>query len=147
MHKFFISFIAFFSFLTLQSSAQQFNACTDAYIHEKVVSAINQYESQGYKLHLTREMNVPSGGYQPVTVSLKAGQSYLVNFIPFLDATQLKLVIIDKDNKTIVKTKGKKNSTLSHAFVAPYTGDYYIIVSQKMKKIKEVCGGVTVLSK
>lgn len=147
MHKYFISLFIFLVYLTTNSYAQQIPTCTDAYVHDKVVSNNNMYEQQGYKLHFTRQMHILSGGFQPVTVSLKAGQYYLINFVPFLDATNLKLAILDKDNKTIVNKKGKKNTILTHSFVAEYTGDYYIVVSQKMRKVKEICGGVSVFTK
>lgn len=148
MHKLLFLILGFYmSTFTVKSTAQTIPTCQDAYVHEKVVSTNNKYEEQGYKLFYTRELFVPSGGYQPVTVDLNAGQMYIINFVPFLDATKLQLVILDKDNNTIVKKKGKANEILTHSFVPSYTGVYYIIISQKMKKTTELCGGVSILTK
>lgn len=147
MHKYLIAIVTFLHILTVDSQAQNIPQCDDSYVHEQVVTNNSRLEKLGYKLQFTREMHIPSGGLQPVTVSLKAGQSYIASFIPFLDATNLRMIIVDKERKTIVNKKGKKNEVVSHTFTAPYTGDYYIMVSQKMKKVKEICGGISVMSK
>ncbi len=72
---------------------------------------------------------------------------YQINFLASKDFQQYNLTLVDKDRKKLINKKVKQggSSRLSESFAAPYTGNYIIILSQKVKGQPEACGGISIL--
>lgn len=135
------------SFQQIYAQQKSVSSCNDNIIHETLVTNNSALEKQGYKITLTKNVSMLNGGIQPVTIDVKKGKNYVVNYIPQSNAKKIKLTIWDKDKNEIAKEKGSKGQQLSTTFTANYTGQMYIFLSQKIKGSKEVCGGISVLEK
>lgn len=156
--KYILTLICTIGCMHFQAAAQQQHlipTCTDTMIHAKLITLNNQLEANQHKLILTKSILVPNGGLQPITVNLEAGKTYQFNFIPNATAQQVSLQVIGPKKKVFGNKKAKDGTApLNIQFTAPETGNYIMIVSQKIKsglfssnKVKEICGGVSILSK
>lgn len=125
----------------------QIPSCNDTFVHASLVSKNTTWEQKGYKLHTTKNLLMLNGGIQPVTLEVKAGKQYVVNYIPQPSSKKVKMTIVDKDNKEVAETRGKQGEQLSMTFTSSYDGVYYIFLSQKLKGVKEICGGISILEK
>ncbi len=136
--------------LTVKATAQQnVAACTDKLIHTELVMLDKELEDRGFNLVQFQTMNMPSGAYLPVTLQMDAGQMYQINFIANKEFKEYSLTLIDKDRQKLVDRKMKQKSGAKHhiseSFVAPYSGNYVIVLTQKLKGVKEACAGFSVL--
>lgn len=125
----------------------QIPSCTDTFIHAALVGKNGVLEKQGYGIHTTKNILMLNGGVQPVTVEVKAGKQYVVNYIPQPSAKKVKMTIVDKDNNEVSEKKGKKGEQVTLSFKSNYDGVYYIFLSQKVKGAKEICGGISIMEK
>lgn len=121
--------------------------CMDAYVQGQLVKVNNKAEKDQYRIHTSKNVLMPNGGLQPVTIEVKKGKQYVINFVPNVQGRRIRLTIMDNNKNKIFSDKGSKGVILSHTFTAQYDGYYYIFVSQKVKGVKEVCGGISVLEK
>lgn len=123
--------------------------CTDAQVHSTLVSLNSADEQKGFTLKMFETFGMPSGNLIPFTVTMEEGQLYDINFVANQAFNQYTFAIIDKDNNKLTNKKVKsskvKESFMNQNFVAPYSGSYIIVVSQKVKGQAEVCGGISVL--
>lgn len=132
-----------------QDQQQNVSACSDNVMHSELVSLDNSLEQQGFRLEQFKLMNMPSGSYVPVAMHMEAGAMYQINFLASKNYQQYHLTIIDKDRQKLVDKKVKQKSGdhhyVSQSFVAPYSGNFIIVLSQKVKGQREACGGLSVL--
>jgi hypothetical protein len=135
------------SFGAYAQQQQNVAICSDKVMHAELVSLDKSLEQRGFSLQQFKMMKVPSGSYVPVTVSMKAGEMYQINFLASKNFQQYHVTIIDKDRKKLVDKKVKQGGSpqLSESFAAPYTGNYVIVLSQKVKGQDEACAGLSVL--
>lgn len=124
------------------------NTCNDAKLHAELVEVNNIFEQQGFKLTQYKTLTMPSGNYMPIYVSLEQGKMYQFNFIATQNYSQYTFTLLDQDKKKLiddkVKSKDHKNK-LTRSFTAPYTGNYVVILTQKVKGQDQACGGFSVL--
>ncbi|WP_118972371.1 hypothetical protein [Taibaiella koreensis] len=147
-NKIIMAFVASaFSFAAYAQQQQNVAVCSDKAMHSELVSLDKSLEERGFALEQFKMMNMPSGSYVPVTVTMQEGKMYQINFIASKNFQQYHLTIMDKDRKKLVDKKIKTGGDrqLSESFAAPYTGNYLVIVSQKIKGQAEACGGLSVL--
>jgi len=146
-----ITLLALATALGSYAQDQQTNVsiCTDRALHSELVSLDNSLEQQGFKLEQFKMMNMPSGAYVPVSMNMEAGKMYQINFIASKNYQQYNFTIIDKDRNKLVskkiRQKGNGEHHLSESFAPPYTGNYIIVLSQKVKGQPEACGGISIL--
>lgn len=135
------------SFCSYAQQQQNVAVCSDRVMHSELVSLNKSFEERGFSLDQFQMMSMPSGSYIPVTVNMKEGKMYQINFIASKNFQQYHLTVMDKDRKKLIDKKIKQggNQQLSESFAAPYTGTYMIILSQKVKGQAEACGGLSVL--
>lgn len=138
-----------FVFRAAAQQQQNVAVCTDKALHADLVSLDNALEQRGFKLVQFKTMNLPSGAYVPLTVSMEAGKMYQINFLANKNYNQFTFTLVDKDHKKLIDKKVKQKSgadhQLSESFSAPYTGEYIIILTQKVKGQTEACGGFSLL--
>jgi hypothetical protein len=140
----------FASMLSLMSYGQEQRAvvCRDNAVNEQLVSLDNGLEERGFKLVKYQMITMPSGSLVPVTVTLEKDKMYQINFIANKDYQQYTITLVDKDRKKWMdkKIKQKDNKGMfTESFAAPESGEYYIILTQKVKGMAEACGGISVL--
>ena len=137
------------SFAQQKQAPPQEPGCDDPNVHSTLVAIDANYENQGYNLAVFQTIPIASGAIVPVYIKMDQGKLYQINFVANPDFQQFSLVIIDKDkNKLLeqkVKNKGQKEHFISQNFIAPYSGNFLIAVSQKLKSEKEACAGVSIL--
>ncbi len=140
-------FTAVFATSAFAQQEQSVKDCTDKVMHAELVSLDKSFEQQGFSLILFNTMNMPSGSYVPVQLNMEQGKMYQINFLASKDFQQYNLTLVDKDRKKLINKKVKQggSSRLSESFAAPYTGNYIIILSQKVKGQPEACGGISIL--
>jgi len=130
-------------------SYAQDNACNDKQLHSELVTLNQNFEKQGFSVQQFSTMDMPEKAYVPITVSMKQGKMYQINFLANPDFQNYSMVLIDKDKKELIKIKVKSKNTEEHftskSFVAPYTGSYWLILTQKVKGEKSACGGLSIL--
>lgn len=123
--------------------------CNDPQVHSTLVSINENFEGQGYSLTHFETVLMPSKAILPVYIKMEQGKLYQINFVGSHDYKDLTLVIIDKDKNKLVenrlKSKNSKDHVITQNFIAPYTGNFVIAVSQKLKDGNEACGGVSIL--
>lgn len=122
--------------------------CDDKKVHADLVDLDNTFENQGFKLIQYKTLTMPSGNYMPIYVSLEQGKMYQFNFVVNHDYNQYTFALIDQDKQKLIDEKIKSkdhNNRLTKSFTAPYTGNYVVILTQKVKGQSEACGGFSVL--
>lgn len=138
-----------FSCCAVAQQQQHVAACTDKALHAELVSWNNAFEQRGFKLVQFQTMDFPSGAYVPVTVNMEAGKMYQINFFANKDFQQCTLTLLDKNKAKLISKKIKQKDApghkISESFTAPYSGDFYIILTQKVKGRDAACGGISVL--
>ncbi len=128
---------------------QNISACTDKLVHTELVMLDKELENRGFSLMQFHTVNMPSGAYVPFSLKMEAGQMYQLNFIGQKEFKEYTFTLIDRDKKKLinrkVKPKGESDNRISESFVAPYTGQYIVVLRQKIKGGAEACGGFSVL--
>lgn len=123
--------------------------CSDRTVHAELVSLDKSLEQQGFSLLQFKLMSMPSGAYVPVEATMEQGKMYQINFVASKSYQQYTFTIIDQDRKKIVhkKIKQKEGSSnqLTESFAAPYSGNFIIVLTQKVKGQDEACGGFSIL--
>lgn len=140
-------FLSAFSIGAYAQQQQNVAVCSDKAMHSELVSLDKAWEDRGFSLEQFQLMSMPSGSFVPVTVSMKAGEMYQINFLASHNFQQYHVTILDKDRKKLLNKKVKQEGgrQLTESFAAPYTGSYIIVLSQKVKGRPEACGGLSVL--
>lgn len=128
---------------------QNVSVCSDKVIHAELVSLDKSLEQRGFRLEQFKMMNMPSGSYVPMSVTMEAGKMYQINFVASKNYQQYTFTILDKDRKKIVDKKVKQkdglNNQFSESFAAPYSGNFMIVLTQKVKGADLACGGFSML--
>lgn len=146
---FLLSSIVFISSAQQPTPTSKQAGCNDVQVHSTLVSLDNADEQKGFSLQLFETFSMPSGNLIPFTMTLEQGKLYDFNFVATPAYMQYTFTIIDKDNNKLVNVKKKSKSGgdhfLNQNFVAPYSGIYIIVMSQKTKGKGEACGGLGVM--
>jgi hypothetical protein len=145
-----LAILAFsFPFCVQAQQQQNVKTCSDKTVHAELVSMDKSLEQQGFNLLQFKLMSMPSGAYVPVEIAMEQGKMYQINFIASKNYQQYTFTIIDKDRNKIVNKKIKQkdgiNNQFTESFAAPYTGNYIIVLTQKVKGQSEACGGFSIL--
>ena len=123
-------------------------------MHEDLVWMDNLLSKQGFTVRQFRMLSIPAKAYVPVTVEMEAGKVYQLNFLAAPGFQKCTLTLIGKDKKELVKKKykgdgvkglGNNENQFSQSFAPPYTGTYWIIISQKVKGNDMACAGLSIL--
>jgi hypothetical protein len=129
-------------------------SCDNKKMHEDLVWMDGTLEKQGFTVQQFRMLNIPVKTYVPVEVEMKAGKVYQVNFLAAPGFQKCTLTLIGKDKKELIKKKykgdgnkgiGNNENQFSQSFAPPYTGTYWIIISQKVKGNDMACAGLSIL--
>lgn len=138
---------AVFSTTAFAQQEQNVKGCSDKVMHAELVSLDKSFEQRGFSLVQFNTMSMPSGSYVPVQINMEQGKMYQINFLASKNFQQYNLTIVDKDRKKLLHKKVKQGGSnrLSESFAAPYTGNFIIILTQKVKGQSEACGGISIL--
>jgi len=135
--------------LHAQNQQSKVTVCNDKVMHTELVMLNKSLEDRGFTLVQFNTMNMPSGAYLPMIVQMEAGKMYQVNFISSKDFKEFNITLLDKSRTKLIDKKVKQKNggkhQVSESFVAPYSGNFTLIVSQKVKGKDEACGGVSIL--
>jgi len=145
-----ITFAILASAITFASfgQAQNVSICKDNAMNSKLVTLDEEMEQRGFKLVQYQMMNMPSGAFVPVTVKLEKDKMYQFNFLASGNYSQYTVTLVDETHKKWIdqKVKQKDNKAMfSQSFAAPATGNYIVILTQKVKGQNEACGGLSIL--
>lgn len=142
----------FLFFITLNCavfSYGQTNDCNDSHLHAEMVTLNQTFENQGFKVDLMKTFSIVSKTYYPVPLTLEQGKLYQINYIVQDNFQNYDMILIDKNKKELfklkIKSKKTKKNFSTQGLVAPYTGDYYLILTQKVKGTKQACAGISVM--
>lgn len=143
---FFFLFIAFtYSF----SSYAQSTNCDDGKLHYELVTLNESFENQGFKLFLFQSLNIQTKTYLPIKLQLEQGKMYQINYIVQDNFKNYDMILIDKNKKELFKIQVKNKKTDKHyssqGLVAPYSGDYWLILTLKVGGAKKACAGLSVM--
>jgi len=123
--------------------------CDDPYLHGEMVAYNEDFLQQGFTVDLFQVVQFPKNAYVPVRIHLEQGQMYQINFVANRFFQKVSITLMGKDKEQIFQEKFKGKTSQQHWFsksmVAPYTGDYWVIMTQKAKDKDMVCGGLSVL--
>lgn len=123
--------------------------CDDPYLHSEMVSYNEDFLQQGFTVDLFQVVQFPKNAYVPVRIHLEQGQMYQINFVANRFFQKVSVTLMGKDKQQIFQEKFKGKTSQQHWFsksmVAPYTGDYWVIMTQKAKDRDMVCGGLSIL--
>src|SRR5690554_5062069 len=123
--------------------------CQDSKIHAELVTLNESFHSQGFSIAHFNVITIPHKTFVPVMVNMKQGKVYQLNFIAARDFHKYDVVLVDKDKNEIVKMKAKGKSSEGHHFsqsiTPPYTGNYWVIISQNVKGNDRSCIGFSLL--
>ncbi len=146
-----IFFTGFLSLALMTTAMAQSDAdrCNDPSVHSTLIELNNTDETRGFSLKMFETFTMPSGNLIPFTIQMEQGKLYSINYVVNPSFKQYTFTIIDKDNQKPVNKKFKSSKTKAHYlnqnFVAPYTGQYIIVVSQKGADKGEHCGGLSLM--
>lgn len=123
--------------------------CTDPYLHDEMVQYNDIFIKQGFSIQLFKVIPFPKNSYVPVKIHMKQNKLYQVNFVANRRFQKTTITLVGKDKKEIFKETFRGKTSQQHWFSksvsAPYTGDYWVIMSQKAKGQDIVCGGLSVM--
>ena len=144
--------LLFFLLIALNStflSYGQSNECNDNKLHYELVTINETFENQGFKLSLFQTLNIPAKSYLPIKLTLEQGKMYQINYIVQDNYQNYTMILIDKNQKELFKLNVKRKKTdknfSTQGLIAPYSGDYWLILTQKVKGKKQACAGLSVL--
>lgn len=131
------------------ANAQQQDECNNAQMHKELVTLNQSFENQGMKLHYYSMIHLPNKVYVPVSVTFEQGKMYQINFLANPDYQNYSMVLIDQEKNELIKIKVKSRNTEGHltsqSFMAPRTGNYWLIMMQKVKNSESNCAGLSIL--
>lgn len=120
--------------------------CSDSAMHTTMIDLNNEGLKKGYSIKMFTKDIMPSGGYFPIKVKLKKGIEHIINFSTHKKARNIRITVIDINNKHVAKSKGKQNQAVL-SFIPEYSGTYLIVLQQKVRRKKHVCGAFSILEK
>lgn len=138
-----------FSFAQQSPNVAPKDSCSDPYLHSEMVEYNSNFLQQGFSITLFKVIQFEKNTFVPVKIHMDEGQMYQVNFVANRFFQTVSITLIGEDKKEIFSEKFKGKTSQQHWFsksvAAPYTGDYWVILSQKAKDRDVVCGGLSVL--
>lgn len=120
------------------------NPCSDAELHNALVTINNNGVKQGKKLEFTNEMQLPNRALVPAAVTV-TGTNCTVNFIADSRAKNCKITVLDQDKNVVLKEKftgGKQQFT----FKSKKDSKYIFVFSQRIKGKEAGCAAISILS-
>lgn len=131
------------------SSYGQSNECYDSKLHYEMVTLNQTFENQGFKVNLFKTISIPSKAYLPIALTLEQGKLYQINYVVQDNYQNYTMILIDKNKKELfklkIKSKDTENNFSIQGLVAPYSGDYWLILTQEVKGAKRACAGISVM--
>jgi len=141
--------ISMLASLSFAQKAPVTDSCQDPYLHSEMVEQNSSFLQQGFSVNLFKVVHFPKNTYVPVRIHMEQGQMYQINFVANRFFQTVTITLMGKEKMQIFQEKFKGKTSQQHWFsksvVAPYTGDYWAIMSQKAKGRDMVCGGLSVL--
>lgn len=125
--------------------------CHDSSVHHRLVATNASYENVDYSLQRFQTIQIPSNTYVPILINLFAEHDYVFNMVLQDNYQQFFFQLIDVEKQNLFQRKGrnKKNkhasNIITERFQAPYTGYYWLILSQNAKKEDNTCAGISIL--
>lgn len=136
-------------FTVSHCSAQQSRmGCVDKIIAQRTETAIAPLEKQGMKVFKTASISMVSGETFPIEVQLKEGKHYEILFLGDEESEKITAELDNSRNKILAEKKvsrGADPSYISIDFTPEKSDVYLLMVSQKQKHNRNMCGNVTIL--
>lgn len=146
---FLLMFLGLYSYAQEQGVNSLIDNCRDTFLHSEMVDYNSDFLQQGFNIQLFQVVEFPKNTYVPISIQLEKGKMYQFNFVMNRFFQNASVAFIGKDKKEFFKDKWRGKTSQQHwfskSFVAPYTGEYWLIMSQKAKDREIVCGGLSVL--
>ncbi|MCB9046197.1 MAG: hypothetical protein H6550_08650 [Chitinophagales bacterium] len=124
--------------------------CMDQGIRVQGEQIKHDFKAQGMEIYKDAMLTMSSKDPYPIAVQLTQGTLYQFVFVGNKDASKLYFELFDgADTKLVdkvVENKGSNNFMI-YSFIPQKTDLYLLIVSQKVKGNREVCGSFTVMQK
>lgn len=138
------------SFFSEQSIAQARIGCMDKSIRVQCEQIKSDFRAQGMETYKDAMLNMENKQPYPVAIQLEAQQLYQFVFVGNDNANRLYFELFDGNDKKLaeeVKDNSGSNNFIVYSFIPQKTDVYLLVVSQKVKKAKDICGSLTVMQK
>lgn len=143
--------VALFIAVGLPSYAQRAKVgCLDRSIRVQSEQMKRDFMSQGMTVYKDAMLSMDNRVPYPIAIQLNAGELYQFVFVGNAAANRLYFELFDgSDKKLDEKTveNAQSNNFIIYSFIPQKTDLYLLIVSQKVKKAKQICGSLTVMQK
>lgn len=144
------SFLLTLLVLSNSSFAQARIGCMDKSIRVQSEQIKRDFKAQGMEVFKDAMLNMQHKEPYPVAIQLNAQQLYQFVFVGSSTATKLYFELFDGSDKKlaekIVENTGSHNMIV-YSFIPQRTDLYLLVVSQKVKGDKQICGSLTVMQK
>lgn len=121
--------------------------CMDQGIRVQGEQMKHDLKAQGMEVYKDAMLTMTSKQPYPIAVQLTQGDLYQFVFVGNKTASKLYFELFDGgDNKLVNKVEDSKNFII-YSFIPQKSDLYLLVVSQKIKGNKEVCGSFTVMQK
>lgn len=123
--------------------------CQDPYLHSEMVEFNSEFFGQGYQMDLFQIVRFPKKAVITIKVHLEQGRIYQINYVLNRDFTNASIALVSKEKKEVFKDSYRGKNEVGHWFgksiVAPYTGEYWFVLTQKASGKDMICGGLSIL--
>jgi len=124
--------------------------CMDQGIRLQGEQIKHDFKAQGMEMYKDAMLTMMPKEPYPIAVQLTQGTIYQFVFVANKEASKLYFELFDgADTKLVDKVVENKgtNNFIIYSFIPQKTDLYLLVVSQKVKGRKEVCGSFTVMQK
>lgn len=143
-------FILLGSLFHTEVHAQQAQVgCVDNTLRVQAEQMKHDFKAQDMEVFMDAMINMVSRKAFPVAVKFEAHQLYQIIFIGNLSADKIEMGLYDteriKIDERIINERGKHK--IIYSFTPSTSGIYGIVIKQKVKGQKEICGSFTIMEK
>lgn len=138
------------SLLTYNNTQAQSNkiGCLDTKIRLQSEQIKQDFVAQGMVVYKDAMLSMDNKEPYPVAIQLTGNEMYQMVFVGSNQATKLFFELFDGNQKKIAEKVVENNGTnnfIIHSFMPPKSDMYLLVVSQKVKGLKQMCGGLSVM--
>lgn len=140
------------SVLSTKTFAQQAKiGCLDKGIRLQSEQFKSDLKTQGLEVYKDAMIGMNNMEPYPVAVQLEARELYQLIYVANPDASKIYFEIFDGADKKIgekkIDNKGGKNNFIVYSFLPQKTDMYLVVLTQKVKGKKEICGSFSIMQK
>lgn len=147
----FLLYIVTFSIIASQASAQQAKiGCMDKDVRIQAEQLKHDLKEQGQEVFKDAMIGMTSMEPYPVAVQLEARELYQLVFVANSSASKIYFELYDGSDKKIGEKKidnNGRNNFVVYSFMPQKTDLYLVVLTQKVKGKKQICGSFSITQK